>query len=68
MSKTKKLLKKVKKMFQSKKHWKQRDLKVLERFVKRQKKKPLTIKQYFFGTTDAMETAIARKRHFKKSK
>lgn len=64
MSKTKKLLKKVKKMFQSKKHWKQRDLKVLERFVKRQKKKPLTIKQYFLGTTDAIETAIARKRHF----
>ena len=49
MSKTKKLLKKVKKMFQSKKHWKQRDLQVLERFVKRQKKKPLTIKQYFLS-------------------
>ena len=66
MSKTKKLLKKVKKMFQSKKHWKQRDLKVLERFVKRQKKKPLTIKQYFFGKTDAMERNIARQKNHKK--
>ena len=53
-------------MFQSKKHWKQRDLKVLERFVKRQKKKPLTIKQYFFGKTDAMETNIARQKFHKK--
>ena len=66
MSKTNKLLKKVKNLLKTKKNWRQRDLKVLERYVKRQKKKPLTVKQYFFGTTDAMETDIARKRHFKK--
>ena len=67
MSKSKRILKKVKNLLKTKKHWKKRDLNVLDRYINQRKKKPLTIVQYIFGDLDEMEKDIARKKYFKKN-
>ncbi len=52
-------------MSKKKKHWKKRSLKVLERYIKKQNKKPVTVYQYFFGNTEAMKKFISREKFLK---